>query len=438
MYLKGSKWSMSRRTRRSNPWRVILLFILVGGAIYFNQVIVPDIPPPGIPTPTPTRPPESFVSEAENLASSGKMSLALTPYAEAIQTDPKNLSNYLAAARLQMAIGDYQGALTSSENALLLNQNNSMANALRGMAKGYLKDYLVGEAAINHAIELDQNNASAYAYLAEVIALEVQDGQGDLGSLDKAVEASRTAMNLGPNLLETHRARGIVLELTANYAEAVSEFQAAIAINSNIADLHLALGRNYRFLQQYDKAIEEFNRANALNATDPMANVNISRTYATVGEYAKAIQFAQAAVDISPEDPFLYGNLGTMQYSNRQYQDAIQSLRLAVRGGTAESGHEIKGLALDYGRIAEYYYRYGLALAHQGQCGEALQISQLLQQGVPNDDISVYNAQEMVNICKQLSEDNGTTEATESSGNDTTPTPKTNQKNAEASATPEP
>jgi len=436
MYLKGSKWSMSRRTRRSNPWRVILLFVLVGAAIYFNQVIVPDIPPPGIDTPTPTRPPESFVSEAENLANSGKMSMALTPYAEAIQSDPKSLSNYLAVASLQINTGDYQGALTSAENALLLNQNNSMANALRGLAKGYLKDYLVGEAAIKHAIELDQNNASAYAYLAEVIALEVQDGQGDLGSLDQAVQASRTAMNLGPNLLETHRARGIVLELTANYADAVQEFQAAIAINSNIADLHLALGRNYRFLQQYDKAIEEFNRANALNSTDPMANVNISRTYATVGEFAKAIQFAQAAIDISPEDPFLYGNLGTMQYSNRQYPDAINSLRLAVRGGKTDAGNEVKGLALDYGRVAEYYYRYGLALAHEGQCGEALQISQLLQEGVPNDDISVYNAQEMVNICKQLSEGTSTPGATETSGNNTTPTPKAKSKSR--SATPQP
>ena len=41
--------------------------------------------------------------------------------------------------------------------------------------------------------------------------------------------------------METHRARGLLLEITGNYEQAVTEFQIAIAINPNIADLYLAL-----------------------------------------------------------------------------------------------------------------------------------------------------------------------------------------------------
>lgn len=121
-----------------------------------------------------------------------------------------------------------------------------------------------------------------------------------------------------------------------------------------------------------------------------------------VGEYAKAIQFAQQAVKQTPQDPLMQGNLGEMYYRNKQYQDALVPLRLAVRGGTLDDGQEVKGLPLDYGRVAEYYYTYGLDLAHTGNCGEALQISQLVQQGVPNDDVAVYNAQEMINLCQQV------------------------------------
>ncbi len=107
-------------------------------------------------------------------------------------------------------------------------------------------------------------------------------------------------------------------------------------------------------------------------------------------------------------------------------------LRLAVRGGALDTGEEVKGLPLDYGRVAEYYYTYGLAMAHTGSCGEALQISQLIQQGVPKDDVAVSNAQEMINICQQVADSTATplvsltrepTEANTPQAGATTPTP---------------
>lgn len=391
---------MQRRRRRSNPWRVLLLIVLVAGALYINQVVVPATPPLFIATSTPTRSPESFITDAENLLAQGKLSLAAQSYRQAVQADPKNPANYLALARLQIFTADYGEALTSAENALLLNPNNSMANALRGWALSFSGEYLPAEASARKAIELDPNSGVAYAILAEVLAQQTQAGTGGIGTLEKAVEASRTAMALAPNQLETHRARGIVLELTGNYDEAVSEFEAAVAINSNIADLHLALGRNYRYLERYDLAVESFNRANALNPADPMPDTLISRTYATVGEFAKAIQYAQQAVKDEPSSAYMHGNLGVMYVRNRQYAEGVTPLRLATRGGATTDGVEVDGLPLDYGRVAEYYSLYGVALARTGDCGEALQISQLLSEGVPSDEISMYNAEAIVDICK--------------------------------------
>ena len=394
-----------RRPKRSNPWRIIVLFLLVGAALYVNQVIVPATPPLFIPTPTATRAPESFVNEAELLMEEGKFSQAITAYREAIKVDPDNPSNYVTLSKLLVYTANYKEAETNAANALLLNPNNSMAYAVRGWALAFLEDYLGAEAAIRRAFELDPNNAIAYAYLAEVLVYQSQAGIGTIGTLDKAVEASRIAVNLAPSYYETHRARGFVLEQTGNYEEAVEEFEAANAINSDIADIHLALGRNYRILQQYDVAVEEFNRANALNPTDPLPDTYISRTYATIGEFAKAIQFAEQAIKDTPTDPFLYGNLGVMNYRNREYNNAIDTLRISVQGGISEDGETIEGLSLDYGRVAEYYYTFGLALAKMGQCGEALQISQMLMQGVQNDDIAVFNAEEIVAICQEFSQD---------------------------------
>jgi len=82
--------------------------------------------------------------------------------------------------------------------------------------------------------------------------------------------------------------------------------------------------------------------------------------------------------------------------------DAVDALRLAVRGGTTKNGEVVTGLALDYERIGEFYYTYGLVLAKLGQCGEALQIAQAVSTGLRNDEVAVFNAQEVINICERL------------------------------------
>ena len=391
---------MLKKRRRSNPWRVIVLILLVCGALYINQVVVPATPPLFIPTPTPTRSPESYVADAENMLAEGRISPAIDAYYEAIRADPRNASNYIVLSRLLIYSAKYDEAIENAANALLINPNNSMALALQGWAMGFRGEFFDAETVLKKAITADPNNYAAYAYLAEVYALQVQAGEDDLTTLDKAVEASRTAMDLNQNALETLRARGVVLELTGNYEEAAVQFEAAINQNPNIADLHLALGRNYRYLTLYDKAVEEFNRANALNPSDPLPDTYISRTYLTVGEISKAIQYAEQALKDDPTDPYMYGNLGTMYYRNEQYNEAIKYFRIGIQGGLSEDGQVVEGLPLDAGRISEYYQLFGLSLARNAACGDAIQIAQILKEGQPDDEYAVYNADEMINICQ--------------------------------------
>ena len=402
MYIKGSNWSMQRKRKRANPFRVIGLLVVIAAIIFVNQLVVPTMPTLFGSTPTPTRPPESFITEAQALEEEGKYSLAIQSYNQAVLADPRNPSNFVALARLNAYMGNYQEAIINAENALLINPKNDIAMALRGWAYGLAGDNIQAVGALQDALALNKDNAAAYGYLAEVYVYMLQLNQGDMNTLDNAINASKTAIALAPNGLETHRGRGYVLEYTSNYAEAVTEFEAAVAINPNIADLHLALGRNYRATLAFDKAITEFSKANALNPTDFMPELLISRTYAQNGDYAKAIQYGEAAVADDPTNPTLYGYLGLVYWKQQQYLDAVDALRLAVRGGTTKNGEVVTGLALDYERVGEFYYTYGLVLAKLGQCGEALQIAQAVSTGLRNDEMAVYNAQEVINICERL------------------------------------
>jgi tetratricopeptide (TPR) repeat protein len=214
-------------------------------------------------------------------------------------------------------------------------------------------------------------------------------------------EESKVAISLAPGLLEAHRARGYVYEVTRNPEEAIREYELAVNINKNIADLHISLGRTYRALEVYDKAVSSFTTANQLNPTDPLPLFYISRVLATVGDFPKAEQYAQQAVKNNPTDTNLRGNLGVMYYRNSQWPKAAIELALAVNGGKDADGVEIQPFELvaNATRVSEYYFTYGLVLVKLNRCGEALPIFQKLLSVVPNDEIAVYNANEGIRLC---------------------------------------
>jgi tetratricopeptide (TPR) repeat protein len=191
-----------------------------------------------------------------------------------------------------------------------------------------------------------------------------------------------------------------VLEATGNYADAAIQYQAALAINDRIADLHLSLGRAYRAMERYDDAINEFVIADSLNPTDPLPNTYTGLIYITTGEFGKAVQAMLQAASEDPGNPVRYANLGVAYYRNQQPDESLDALNLAIRGGENTDGIPVEGLLLNNADVVPYFYIYGLLLARAGRCGEALPISTALEAAVPDDEVAVSNAQEMVAICE--------------------------------------
>ena len=403
MYLRGSKWSMNKRRVRPNWFRIILLSLMVAGAAYVNKYIVPTQPKYGVPTPTSTRPAEAYVTEAEQYFNEGKLSQAIESYRQAIIVRPDDPTTHIALARVLVWAGQYKEAQTSAEDALLLDGNSALAYAVLAWAQDFQSDYLGAQDNIKKALELDNQNALIYAYYVEILVDSNSSGAGTVGAIDAAIENSQKAIALNPNLIETHRARGYLLEATGNYEEAIAEYQAAIAINGKIADLHLSLGNNFRNQQIYDQAVKEFTTANALNPSDPTPDLLISRTYATIGEFGKARQYAKTAVDDNPADANLHGNYGVMLYRDSYWNEAVVELGYVVNGGVTEGGQQIFSMELvpDAPRVAEYYFTYGLVLSRLNQCGQALQVAQLILSRISADELAVENANQITERCQQ-------------------------------------
>jgi tetratricopeptide (TPR) repeat protein len=394
---------MNRRRKRPNWFGIILLCLLVLGGAYVDRFIVPNEPQYGVASPTPTRSPESFITEAQDYFNQGKLIPAIASYKEAIASDPTDASIYVALTQVQVFAGQYKDAQSSAASAILLNKDSSMAYAVMGWALSFQGNYLEADNNIQQALTLDSRNALAHAYYVEILVGYASTPTAPPGTMEKAIEESKVAIQLAPNKLETYRARGIVLEATGNYQDAIDQYNQAVKINNNIADLHLSLGINYRILGFYDQAITEFISANALNPEDPTPDLYLSRVYASIGEYVPAMQYAESAVTNSPADTRLRGNLGVMYYRNGYWDKAAKELGYVINGGFADNGQPLNAINLvpDDGRLAEYYFTYGLALSRLNQCGQALDIVRMINDRIPTNQLAMDNAAAIVTRCQK-------------------------------------
>ncbi len=112
--------------RSTGSW-LFLLVILIAFVTYVDRFVLPTAQTPFMPTPTVTRAPESYVTEAEGLFAEGKLLQSIDTYMEAIRLTPNDPALYIALARVQIFAGKYDDALVNAENSLLLNPNSSMA-----------------------------------------------------------------------------------------------------------------------------------------------------------------------------------------------------------------------------------------------------------------------------------------------------------------------
>lgn len=353
MYLSGSKWSMRKKRRGpSNPLRILVLLLLIAGAIYLERVIVPTIPPPFVPTPTPTRSPASILLEADTLYRAGKLAQAQDAYQEAIEVDPGKVSYYIELAHLQALAGDLERAETSARNALLIDRTSAQASALLAWildlranqttdAQERLRLLDQAREQIDKALAQDTEEARVHAFHAEVLIDEYIFAGED--TYAQALEAAERAVSLDPQSLDAHRALGVVWESTGNYENALDSYQTALGINNNLARLHLKVGDMYLALENTDEAVDRYVRASSLAPTDPVPLRRIVLAYARVGQYARASQYAADAVRLNPSNPVLHGVLGQMLRRNNDLERAVEELGWAIHGGSIPGSWTVNG-----------------------------------------------------------------------------------------------
>lgn len=400
-------------------------------------------------TPTPTRTSNSYLLEAQALVGAGNLSAengAIAAYKEALIYDPENIEAMVELARLQVyssrLLTPEEGyarlleALDTINTAAELAPENSDVHAIRALTLDWLatssstpfeerEGYLLDASnAASLAIQLDNNNALALAFRAEILADQLR--------FDQATQLAEQAVALEPNSMDTHRVYAYVLESTRYYSRAIEEYKVAASIEPNMTFLYISIGQNYRQLELYDQALEYFDRAASINKSlgiqDPLPYLAIAKTYTRQGEFFAAAINAEAALSFDPTNPDLYGQLGYIRFQSRNYEGAIPMLECAVVGcevlyddffgvvpfldATDDQLEtlprlQITGLPLNNGSVV-YYYVYGSVLAAFNRCDEAEVILGKLEAAYGEDATIMSIVDESRQVCLLLQQqDNG-------------------------------
>ena len=392
-----------------------------------------DVQPLFQPTPTPTRTVKSYVMEGEAQFKAGSLGGAITAYQQAVKVDPNNSNAWAELSRIQTYSSsllstneDRYNRLTqareSIEQATAIDPDNAEVQAVRSFVLDwYASNPLVppeesqsalndAEAAAIRALQLDNENALALAFLAEILV--------DQQKWSQAEETIKQAVAIETESMDVQRVYGYVLESLGQYRLAIEKYREAVKLQPNLTFLYIFIGRNFRSLEVHDRALEEFEKAAQINeqlgVQDPVPFVEIAKTYSRDGEFFAAALNAEKAIKINPYNPNTYGQLGIIYTKARNFEGAQPALKCAVLGCSAEEnqvaieilgeGVAVNGLPITSGTVAFYYAQYGSVLAalsrpNQNYCAEALQVLDEVRASYPDDPTFNQIIEENIAIC---------------------------------------
>ena len=247
-------------------------------------------------------------------------------------TDPEGaLSELITASQLDPELTPAVEALRSALNQASLRDSPSERLVLIGRGLGIVQEWELARLAFDSAVEEDENNAEAWAWLGEAKHHAGLEGREEL---DRAYE-------LGQDLPTVRGLRGLYFQRMGNFRNALIEFQAAALRDAQNPAWQVSMGETYSKLGDLIRALDSYQAATRLAPEDAeywrmlalfcaQNNVNIK----TVG-----IPAAQKAVVLDQEDPASLDLLGWLLFLDKRYEESerilLQALGLDPENATA-------------------------------------------------------------------------------------------------------
>jgi adenylate cyclase len=229
----------------------------------------------------------------------------------------------------------------------------------------------------SHAISLDPGCARAHAGISNCSSFLYMYTGNKESHREKADSASRTAVELDPELAEAHVARGVALSLKREYERAEQAFEVAVRLDPSLFEAHYFYARTSFAQGKLEKAIALYEKASEVNPHDYQAPLLVAQIYqdlgrqaeadaarrrgveiaedrlhlnpddtralymganglVALGEIARGLAWAEQALKHDPDEPMVLYNVACIQSLAGKIQDALSSLERAVKNGLTQ------------------------------------------------------------------------------------------------------
>jgi len=215
---------------------------------------------------------------------------ATAEFANAIKLDPKYAAPYAAMALVSNLQGWY--GLTAPQDAQLnivryakkaLALDPSSTEALIALAEGkayFEYDFKEADVLYRQAIELNERNATAHQWYAEILAYH--------GRFPEARREISKALEYDPLSLAAHAAQAMISYYERDYDLALKQLRTSLNLESGFMLTHYWLGRTWLAKNDPAKAIAALKKAVELNGDDEVAKGALGHALARAGRKDEA------------------------------------------------------------------------------------------------------------------------------------------------------
>ncbi|MCB8991518.1 MAG: tetratricopeptide repeat protein [Ardenticatenaceae bacterium] len=394
------------RYPRRGPSCMLVLFVILGVVLsVFVMINRDDVRAVIIPTaiPTPTRSATEYALLADLSEQDGEYTDAIDYYKTAIRLDATRPEFYIRLINLLVARNRAEEAIEAAEQVTILAPDNDrvwtavasayLANGTRlediGDPAGASLQYAQAWQAAREAININAENATAYAYAAGGLVL-----QGSPDKYAQAQELADFAIYLEPNNPWARYYMATVFVYLGEYTQAITQLQLGIEADPTIPDLYYSLAYNYYADSNVPLAIVTLEDALAIAPDYAPAYDGLAHMYLQLGEDALAEENAIKSVELNPNVARAQGRLGEAYFRRSNFPKAVEHLELAVQ----MYGEPTALNARFFNMLASSYYRTDTNL-----CDKATPLFQQVIEVSPVESPTAVQAVEGLELCRLAS-----------------------------------
>jgi tetratricopeptide (TPR) repeat protein len=352
------------------------------------------------------------LEQAIEAEKAGQVDAADEHYERARELRPQHLETAERYTRFLLAQKRPEDAVRVAKEFLEGSMSELQAYYLLAEAQVANRDYPGAHETLSQLIELEANEAAAYARRGE-IAIKQEKFEEGLTDIRKAVE-------LSPQNPDHRVALGKALQDAGDLDAAAKELAAVLQEHPEHVGAHLVYGAVLRTQGKRDDAFELHKKAVELADGDPMAHYELGISQFYLGKNEDAQKSLQRAMDLDPDDAQIRYVYGEVLRNLKSYEEAAQRYREALERDPAHDKATTKlGLVLTFlekndeavtvlkARVAEHredaeaHYLLGTIYEKQEKFTEAVEAYDAFLEVAAESDPNVAEARRKVRLLKR-------------------------------------